>query len=162
MNSTNNSALTSENSKTYLIAAMAVVAIIVAVLSSTQTVRNYFSPASTGTTQRSILAKIFTSYDDINYVIFKIRTDEGIEVEIYEKDPTTYFQKLKQKFSFPDDKDAFLMVDGNSISLALSDVDQNGTMDIVVPTVDQYGLSRLNVFKYNTDLKQFSQSIDGE
>lgn len=162
MNSTNNSALTSENSKTYLIAAMAVVAIIVAVLSSTQTVRNYFSPASTGTTQRSILAKIFTSYDDINYVIFKIRTDEGIEVEIYEKDPTTYFQKLKQKFSFPDDKDAFLMVDGNSISLALSDVDQNGTMDIVVPTVDQYGLSRLNVFKYNSDLKQFSQSIDGE
>ncbi len=162
MNSTNNSALTSENSKTYLIAAMAVVAIIVAVLSSTQTVRNYFSPASTGTTQRSILAKIFTSYDDINYVIFKIRTDEGIEVEIYEKDPATYFQKLKQKFSFPDDKDAFLMVDGNSISLALSDVDQNGTMDIVVPTVDQYGLSRLNVFKYNSDLKQFSQSIDGE
>lgn len=95
-------------------------------------------------------------------MIFKIRTDEGIDVEIYEKDPTTYFQKLKQKFSFPDDKDAFLMVDGNSISLALSDVDQNGMMDIVVPTVDQYGLSRLNVFKYNSDLKQFSQSIDGE
>jgi len=162
MNSTNNSASTIENSKTYLIAAMAVVAIIAAILSSNQTVRSYFSPASTGTTQRLILAKIFTSYDDINYVIFKIRTDEGIDVEIYEKDTTTYFQKLKQKFSFPDDKDAFLMVDGNSISLALSDVDQNGITDIVVPTVDQYGLSRLNVFKYNSDLKQFAQSIDGE
>jgi hypothetical protein len=162
MNSTNNSASTIENSKTYLIAAMAVVAIIAAILSSNQTVRNYFSPASNGTTQRSILAKIFTSYDDVNYVIFKIRTDEGIEVEVYEKDQATFFQKLKQKFSFPDDKDAFLMVDGNSISLALSDVDQNGIMDIVVPTVDQYGLSRLNVFKYNSELKQFSQSIDGE
>lgn len=162
MNSTNNSASTIENSKTYLIAAMAVVAIVFAILSSSQTVRNYFSSASEDSGQRSILAKIFTSYDDINYVIFKIRTHEGIEIEIYEKDPTTYFQKLKQKFSFPDDKDAFLMVDGNSISLALSDVDQNGMMDIVMPTVDQYGLSRLNVFKYNSDLKQFSQSVDSE
>jgi hypothetical protein len=141
---------------------MAVVAIVFAVLSSSQTVRNYFSSSLSSTAQRSILAKIFTSYDDVNYVIFKIRTDEGIDIEIYEKDPTTFFQKLKQKFSFPDDKDAFLMVDGNSISLALSDVDQNGMMDIVMPTVDQYGLSRLNVFKYNSELKQFSQSVDGE
>ncbi|MBC7456753.1 MAG: hypothetical protein H7235_00640 [Bdellovibrionaceae bacterium] len=162
MNSTNNSASTIENSKTYLIASMAVVAIVFAILSSSQTVRNYFTAASEDSGQRLILAKIFTSYDDINYVIFKIRTHDGIEIEIYEKDPVTYFQKLKQKFSFPDDKDAFLMVDGNSISLALSDVDQNAMMDIVMPTVDQYGLSRLNVFKYNSELKQFSQSVDSE
>jgi hypothetical protein len=156
MNSTNNSASTIENSKTYLIAAMAVIAIVFAVLSSSQSVRNYFSASST---ERLILAKLFTSYDDINYVVFKMRTDDGIDIEIYEKDPITYFQKLKQKFSFPDDKDAFLMVDGNSISLALSDVDQNGIMDIVMPTVDQYGLSRLNIFKYDSELKQFSHSI---
>jgi hypothetical protein len=142
--------------------AMALIAIVLAVLSSSQSVRNYFSPASNGLGQRSILAKIFTSYDEINYVIFKIRTEDGVDMEIYEKDPSTYFQKLKQKFSFPDDKDAFLMVDGNSISLALSDVDQNGIMDIVMPTVDQYGLSRLNIFKYDSDLKQFSQSVDSE
>lgn len=151
-----------ENSKTYLIAAMTVVAIIIAVLSSSQTVRNYFSPASNGTTQRQILAKVFSTYDEINFVIFKIRTGEGIDIEIYEKDPETFFQKLKQKFSFPGDKDAFLLVDGNSISLALSDVDQNGIMDIVMPTVDQYGLSRLNVFKYDSDLKQFSQTVDSQ
>lgn len=162
MNSTNNSASTLENSKTYLIVAMTVVAIIIAVLSSSQTVRNYFSPSANSTTQRQILAKIFSTYDEINFVIFKIRTDQGIDIEIYEKDPATFFQKLKQKFSFPDDNDAYLMVDGNSISLALSDVDQNGIMDIVMPTVDQYGLSRLNVFKYNSDLKQFSQSVDSQ
>ncbi len=162
MTSTNNSASTLENSKTYLIAAMTVVAIIIAVLSSSQTVRNYFSPASNGTTQRQILAKVFSTYDEINFVIFKIRTGEGIDIEIYEKDPETFFQKLKQKFSFPGDKDAFLLVDGNSISLALGDVDQNGIMDIVMPTVDQYGLSRLNVFKYDSDLKQFSQTVDSQ
>lgn len=160
MNSTNNSAsTTAETSKTYLMVGMALIALIAAILSSSNTVRNYFAPTE-NTEKRSILAKIFTSYDDINYVIFKIRTDTGITIEIYEKDPVTYFQKLKQKFSFPDDKDAFLMVDGNSISLALSDVDQNGLLDIVMPTVDQYGLSRLNVFKYNSDLKQFSQSVE--
>lgn len=162
MNSTNNSASTHENSKSYLIVAMAVVAILFAILTSSQSVRNYFSSTGSGTEQRLILAKLFTSYDEVNYVIFKIRTDDGVEMEIYEKDTTTFFQKLKQKFSFPDDKDAFLMVDGNSISLALSDVDQNGIMDIVMPTVDQYGLSRLNVFKYDSELKQFSQSIDAE
>jgi hypothetical protein len=162
MDLTNNSASTSQDTtKTYLMIIMALVAIVVAILSSSNTVRNYFAPAP-GTEKRSILAKIFTSYDDINYVIFKIRTEAGITIEIYEKDPVTYFQKLKQKFSFPDDKDAFLMVDGNSVSLALSDVDQNGIMDIVMPTVDQYGLSRLNVFKYDSELKQFSQSVDSE
>lgn len=161
MSSTNNGALSLEKSKTYLIVSMVVLALAGAILSSSQDIRNYFT-AHQASGKRSILAKIFTSYDNINYVIFKIRTETGIDIEIYEKDESTYFQKLKQKFSFPDDKDAFLMVEGNSISLALSDVDQNGVMDIVMPTVDQFGLSRLNVFKYNSDLKQFSQSVDGE
>ena len=159
MNSNNNTALNNESTKTYLITAMAIVAIIVAILSSNNTVRNYFAPVE-GSGRRSILAKLFTTFDETHYVIFKIRSENGIDIEIYEKDGSTYFQKLKQKFSFPEDKDAFLMVDGNSISLALSDVNQDGVMDIVMPTVDQFGLSRLNVFKYNSDLKQFSQSVE--
>lgn len=141
---------------------MAIVAIIFAVISSSQGVREYLSRFSENSRSRTILAKIFTNYNSSQFVIFKIRTESGVDIEIYEKDPTTFAEKLKQKFSFIDDKDAFLMVDGNSVSLALSDVDKNGVMDIVAPTVDQYGLSRLNVFKYDQDLNQFSQTVATE
>lgn len=113
---------------------------------------------------RTLLAKIFTTYDGKQFVIFKLRTDTGIEIEIYEKttnpeNSSSSLQQLKQRFILTDDKDAYLMVEGNSVSLALSDVDKNGVIDIVAPTVDQYGSSRLNVFKYDDNLKQFFQSV---
>lgn len=141
---------------------MAIVAIIFAVISSSQGVRAYLAELSEGSKSRTILAKIFTNYNSNQFVIFKIRTESGVDIEIYEKDSVTFTEKLKQKFSFVDDKDAFLMVDGNSVSLALSDVDKNGSLDIVAPTVDQYGLSRLNVFKYDEELNQFTQTVATE
>ncbi len=161
MDSTNNAALSKKSTPLYGLIAMVVIAVIAAVVSSSNSFRLALNP-SENDKNRIILAKIFTSYNSIQFVVFKIRTDVGIDIEIYEKDSTTFFQKLKQKFSFPDDKNAFLMIDGNSITLALSDVDKDGVDDIVVPTVDQYGLSRLNIFKYDADLNQFSQSVTNE
>lgn len=143
---------------------MVVLAITAAIFSSSQKIRAYFSPSSEEMGNRTLLAKIFTTYDGKQFVIFKLRTDTGIEIEIYEKitspeNPSSSLQQLKQRFILTDDKDAYLMIEGNSVSLALSDVDKNGVIDIVAPTVDQYGSSRLNVFKYDDNLKQFSQGV---
>lgn len=139
---------------------MFVTAIFFAVMSSSQIARRYLNIENGE--KRFILAKIFTQINEKKYVIFKIRTDEGVLVEIYEKDNQTYFQKLKQKFIFPGDKNAFLMINENSVMLALSDIDKNGINEIIIPTVDQYGISRLNIFKYDQDLNQFSQSVASE
>ena len=157
MNSTNNTAL---NKKIYWFAIMFVTAIFFAVISSSQIARRYLNIENGE--KRFILAKIFTQINEKKYVIFKIRTDEGVLVEIYEKDNQTYFQKLKQKIIFPGDKNAFLMINENSVMLALSDIDKNGINEIIIPTVDQYGISRLNIFKYDQDLNQFSQSVASE
>ena len=68
-------------------------------------------------------------------------------------------QKLKQKFSFLDDTEAFLMMNENSENLALIDYDKDGFQDIVMPTVDKNGNSRLNIFKYNAELQQFMPQL---
>ena len=64
-------------------------------------------------------------------------------------------QHLKQKFSLTDDSEAFLMINNNSVNLGLDDVDHDGTLDIIAPTVDHNGNSRLNIFKFKPELDQF-------
>ncbi len=143
---------------------MIILSIAAAVLSSSQNLRAYFNQFSEDSSQRAILAKIFTNYDGSQFIIFKIRTAVGIEIEIYEKtinasNPSSSLQRLKQRFVLLDDKDAYLMIEGNSVSLALTDIDKNGVLDIVAPTVDSYGSSRLNVFKYDSTSQQFFQTV---
>lgn len=135
-----------------LVISLTVIAIVFAAASSMTTFRKLFLPT---TESRKILAKSFTEYLGRNYVIFKIKTNFGIDLEIYEKDPTTQQQSFKQRFSFNNDAEAFLMINNNAVNLGLVDINQDGRLDIIAPTVDKNGYSRLNVFQFDTDLLQF-------
>lgn len=162
MNSTNNNALEKKNNSVRNIVFLILIAFVAAILSSMPALRNFISRASHTENERKILSKIFTNYDGINFVAFKIKTHNAIELEIYEKDAVTYSQKLKHKFTYPNDQDSFLIVEGNTVNLALSDIDQDNIKEILMPTVDQFGVSRLNIIKYNMDLKQFTQLVASE
>lgn len=135
-----------------LVMTLLVMAIGLAAASSMTSLRQVFLPT---TESRKILAKSFTEYLGKSYVIFKIKTNFGIDLEIYEKDPTTQQQSFKQRFSFNNDAEAFLMINNNAINLGLVDINQDGRLDIIAPTVDKNGASRLNVFQYDSDLLQF-------
>ncbi len=142
-----------------LYVSLVLVALLFAVLSTNNSFRRLFNSNNIQT--RQILGKIFATFGGVNYVILKIKTETGIAVEFFEK-PATGQQKLKQKFSLGDDTEAFLMINDNSTNLSLVDTDKDGELDIVVPTVDRNGNSRLNVFKYQADLNQFIPVIPEE
>ncbi len=132
--------------------ALGLTAIIFAFLSTQPKIRSLLSTDNIQT--RQILAKIFAEFSNKKYVILKIKTESGIDIEIFEKDSENN-QHLKQKFSLTDDSEAFLMINNNSINLGLNDIDHDGVLDIVAPTVDHNGNSRLNIFKFNAELEQF-------
>lgn len=109
------------------------------------------------TDDRQILAKI-TAYYGIQqnqYTILKVRDSLGIKVEIYSVVSPESKQLFKQSFDLNKDSDAYITIDKNTTNLALSDVDSDGQLDILAPSVDQNGNLRLNAFRYNAELFLF-------
>lgn len=135
-----------------LIVIVACIAGLIAVVSSNAKVRSAFAPQNE---QRKILAKVFTEFNNQVYIVFKVQTERGIDLEIFEKDISTQSQKFKQKFSLEAESEAFLMINSNSVNLAMIDVNKDNSLDIISPTVDKLGNSRLNVIEYNSELNQF-------
>ena len=135
-----------------------VISLVFAVGSSMGSVRRMFN---SNTEERKILAKAFAEYNGKAFVVFKIKTNVGIELEIYEKDLANNNQHFRQRFPLNDDVEAYLMVNDNSMNLGLIDVNNDGQMDIIAPTVDKNGNSRLNVFQFNSDLNSFVPYVEG-
>lgn len=132
------------------------VAIIVAALTSIPSVRSELS-GFINPPNRNILAKItgYFSADQIEFLILKVKNAGGLGIEIFQIDPVSKTQTFKQKFDLAEDSDAYVTLDKNSTSLALQDVDHDGHLDIVAPSVDRNGNLRLNTFRFNPDLKMF-------
>ena len=141
-----------EFKKYFISGLLALIAVAAAVLSSQPKLRQAILNDRIQT--RQILAKIFAEFSNKAYVILKIKTESGIDIEFFEKDAANN-QRLKQKFSLTDDSEAFLMINTHSVNLGLNDIDNDGVLDIIAPTVDHNGNSRLNIFKFNHDLNQF-------
>lgn len=142
-----------------LLVSALIVSLFFAVGSSMTSIRKIFTPTGE---ERKVLAKVFADYGHKIYVIFKVKTRDGIALEIFEKDVSHDQQNFKQRFILTDDSEAYLMVNNDSMNLGLVDVNKDGQMDIVAPTVDKNGNSRLNVYEYNKDLNQFLPYTEAE
>lgn len=138
-----------------------VAAIIIAVLSSLSGVQKKISPLLESQ-NRKVLAKVtyFYGVEQAQALILKVKDGDGIRIEIFEIDKNSGFQTFKQKFDLYQDSDAYVTIDKNSTNLALSDVDKDGQMDILAPTVDRNGNLRLNTFRFNIDLKMFEPYLE--
>lgn len=152
----------SENKKPVLVGLLLAGAVLIAVLSALPSIQNK-ARGLLKSEQRQVLAKITTYYgvEQQKFLVLKIKDTHGIAVEIYHE-PTEGPQILKQKFEMLNDADAFITLDKNSTGLALSDVDKDGQLDIIAPSVDRNGNLRLNTFKYNTDLGIFEQLLESQ
>ncbi len=132
------------------------IALLVAVLSSLSHVQKMVQPFFKSST-RAVLAKIslpFSGEAD-SFLILKVQDSSGLQIEIYTINALSSTQTFKQKFDLPLDSDAYVTIDNNSANLALSDVDHDGYMDILAPSVDRNGSLRLNTFRFNSELKMF-------
>lgn len=116
---------------------------------------------------RLVLAKVsgFYGVEQIEYLILKIKDSSGIQIEIYEvtgKENTGQSQQIfKQKFELMQDSDAYLTLNKSTTNLALSDVDKDGQLDILAPSVDRNGNLRLNTFRFNAELNSFEPLVEG-
>jgi hypothetical protein len=151
MNTADNS---TESKKSRSIGVLIVLALVAAVLTTIPAVQNRIKPFFSDN-DRIVLAKINTFFglEQTEYLILKIKDAYGINIEIYEsKGDKSVF---KQKFELLQDTDAYITLDKNSTNLALSDVNKDGQLDIIAPSVDHNGNLRLNTFRYNLELQQF-------
>lgn len=136
--------------------ALIVVAAVMAVASSIPAVQN-FAKSILAKPERHILARV-TGYYGTNqneYLILKLKDENGIQIEIYETNKETSQQVFKQRFELTQDTDAYITLDKNTTNLALSDVDKDGQLDVLAPSVDRNGNLRLNSFRYNAELNSF-------
>ena len=148
---------TDKKTSTVFTVAIVLLCLLFAILSSLTSVRQMLISRKS---ERTVLAKVFAQYNQKNFVIIKIKTESGLDLEVFEKESENNQQKLKQKFSLNDDSDAYLMVKNDSINLGLFDVNKDGQLDIICPSVDRLGNSRLNIFEYSKELNQFMPVTD--
>ncbi|MBC7370741.1 MAG: hypothetical protein H7326_04195 [Bdellovibrionaceae bacterium] len=140
-----------------LIGILAVVAIFVTVLavvpSYRQELRNYFGPE-----HRTILAKISGDLTGrgMRVTVLKIQTRENLVLEIYsEENPET--STIMAKIPLPEKRDAYFSLKGNATNLGLADIDDDGTLEILVPTFDEQMVARLNIYKFNVEARTFER-----
>jgi hypothetical protein len=143
------------NTKKYAISALLICALAAAVLSSLPLVQNKVK-AFFSKDERVVLAKINSFYgaEHQEFLILKLKDAFGVQIEIYEVKPDAQ-NVFRQKFEFIQDSDAYITLDKSTTNLALSDVNKDGQLEIIAPSVDRNGNLRLNTFRYNKDLKIF-------
>lgn len=116
-----------------------------------QSVQNYFTGVG-----REVLA---TAEGDVlnessAAKVVKFRDKDGIWVEIMRlgEDGKT---SLVDRVLLPDKHDGLFNFQGHVTRLAIADIDQDGSQELLAPTFDQQLVPHLNVFRYNKDLKKF-------
>ena len=153
MNTNEKSDKVRQNKIIFLYIAIAILFVVLTLIPSVRLkITNLINPAN-----RIVLSKItgFFTEDQTQYLILNVKNAGGLQIEIFEIDKSTMAQTFKQNFDLAEDSDAYITLDKNSTNLALQDVDRDGHLDIVAPSVDRNGNLRLNAFRFNPEFKIF-------
>jgi len=94
-------------------------------------------------TTRGPLLKNFT----LSRVI-KVRTNEGIFIEIYGGGTT---RPLLDRVRLPDRRDGYFNFGGTTSNLFVHDLDGDQVAEIIAPSFDENLIAHLNVFSFNTN-----------
>lgn len=138
-----------------VLALIAMGLITIAVIPSLRTsVKDFFADS-----QREILAKVsgHMSESSPQITVLKIKSKNTISLEIYTQDENGSLV-LMSKIPLFDTRDGHVLVQGNATNLAITDMDKDGTLEIVAPTYNDQMVPRLNVFKYNPSTKSFDRA----
>lgn len=87
-------------------------------------------------------------------VAVKYKTVNGIVIEILSNDDNGA-RSLIDRITIPGEHDGYFDFYGQASQLAVMDVDDDGTYELVAPTFDEQLVAHLNVFKYNPIIKRF-------
>lgn len=108
---------------------------------------------------RQVLAKAYGDVsgqgDFVN--VIKIKTEEGLFIEVFEAKKQIEGEKLIARLSLEEKRDAFMSFSGDATNLGLIDFDGDGTLEIMAPAYDENFVPRLSVFKFDPANKTFSK-----
>lgn len=137
-----------------VLALVAMTLITVAVIPSLRTkVKDAFTDSD-----RIVVAKVSGSLSPQGprVTILKIKKSKDLTLEIYFTDDNEVLS-LMAKLPLFETRDGYFLLQGNATNLALTDVDKDGSPEVVAPTYDEQMVPRLNIFKYNSDTKGFDR-----
>lgn len=106
---------------------------------------------------RVVLAKVdgdLTGQGDFVSVI-KVKTRNELIVEVYSLEPKKNETSLRARLVLPERRDGFFQFRGHPTNLALVDLNDDGTLEIAVPTFDDNLIPRLHVYRYDPAAQVF-------
>ncbi|WP_373998650.1 hypothetical protein [Bdellovibrio bacteriovorus] len=148
---------TFKNKELALMAVLALVAmalVTVAVIPSLRTkVKDVFLSSD-----RNIVAKVSGSLtpEGPRVTVLKIQSKNSLSVEVFSQNEGGEMLLLA-KLPLFENRDGYFLFKGNATNLALTDVDKDGSLEIVAPTYDDQMVPRLNIFRFNPTTKSFDR-----
>lgn len=114
--------------------------------------------------KREILATVTTqlTMKEETYTILKIKQRDQIFVEVYKQTDPQAESVFLTRINLTDHRDAFFTFRGQATNLAVSDVDQDGVQEILIPAYDQNMTARLNIYKYDVKTGTFNRMASNE
>ncbi|MGZ3770643.1 MAG: hypothetical protein ACXVCP_13615 [Bdellovibrio sp.] len=106
---------------------------------------------------RKVLAKAYglINREGPEATVLKILSNGSLSLEIYENNPDA--PNLLTKIPLEESRDGFFLLQGNATNLAITDIDNDGQIEVVAPTYDSQMIPRLNIFRYNKATKSFDR-----
>lgn len=92
--------------------------------------------------------------DSSTVKVIKYRDRDGLWVEILKMETDGRSHQI-DRVALPDKHDGLFNYQGHVTRLAIADIDQDGSMELLAPTFDQQLVPHLNVFRYNQALGKF-------
>jgi hypothetical protein len=136
---------------------LAVLAMIVTTIAVVPALRNYTKEVFF-TEDREILAKATGKISEVGptITVLKIRSKNTLSLEIYSME-NPEGMTLMAKIPLFETRDGYFSLKGNATNLALTDIDNDGMLEIVAPTFNEELVPRLNIYKYNPETKSFDR-----
>ncbi len=107
--------------------------------------------------ERLILAKSQAQVNPqgIFITVVKIKNKQGLFIEIYKSQGINQSMEFWMQFPLEGTQDSFFNYHNQASNLVLTDVDEDGFIDIMAPTYDEQQQARMNIFRYEDTLGTF-------
>lgn len=98
-------------------------------------------------TDKTVLSQVEMDQEGVRYKIIKVQMMSGLGVELYKfiDDELVFLDS----HTLTDKKDAFYKFDEGKHNLFLKDLDGDGNVEIILPSLDKNLRARLNVFNFD-------------
>ncbi len=99
-------------------------------------------------TGREVLSQLIMERSGQEYKILKVKTTDGLLVEVYKVSEDDHFLLLDSQ-ALTDKKDAYYKFGEKKHNLFLKDINEDGQPEIILPSLDKNMKARLNVFLFD-------------